>query len=71
MKSRRFQLFIPVEAFAQMQRLQGVYGGSLSSVVRRAVEALAGVEEAWRKGDAVYVIPPELQVAPEAPEEQP
>ena len=70
MKSRRFQLVIPNEAFAVLQRLQGVYGGSLSSVVRRAVEALAGVEDAWRKGDAIYAIPPELQVAVEEPVSQ-
>lgn len=46
MKSRRFQLVIPNDAFAVLQRLQGVYGGSLSSVVRRAVTALAAVTTA-------------------------
>lgn len=67
MKSRRFQLVIPNDAFAVLQRLQGVYGGSLSSVVRRAVETLAAVTDARACGEVVYGIPPLEPAVEETP----
>jgi hypothetical protein len=57
LKSRRFQLVIPNDAFAVLQRLQGVYGGSLSSVVRRAIEMLDAFNETRPAGVSALPAP--------------
>lgn len=57
MKSRRFQLVIPQDAFAVMQRMQAHYGGSLSSVVRRGVRMLETLADARENGCNVCVVP--------------
>lgn len=61
MKSRRFQLVIPQDAFAVMQRMQAHYGGSLSSVVRRGVRMLETLADARENGCNVCVLPPAVE----------
>ena len=58
MKSRRFQLVIPEDAFLIMRRMQAHYGGSRSSVVRRGVRVLETLADAREQGCGVCVLPP-------------